>query len=95
MWNAVQYVTSGLTLVAFALAACVAIIPGPKRATAELIEKAPLEQRGPLVHKVLVQEDIDPARSLRNSSSNWPCRRLATEHNGIGRTPLSSVSWRR
>lgn len=60
MWSAIQFVTSGLTLVAFAIAAGISMYSRFNRAKADLIEKARPEERAALVQQVLVREDLDP-----------------------------------
>jgi hypothetical protein len=59
MWTEIQYVTTGLTLVAFIAAAGVALFSREKRSKADLIETAPLKERPALVEQVLRDEHID------------------------------------
>lgn len=61
MWEAIKYVSSGLTLVAFVIAAAVSLYRKQILAKAKLINLAREEDRAPLISKSLEFLEIDPS----------------------------------
>lgn len=59
MWNTIQYVTSGLTLVAFIAAAGISLFSRAKRSRADVIETARPKDRGALVEQALKDEHVN------------------------------------
>jgi hypothetical protein len=59
MWKAIQYVTSGITLVAFVVAAAVFLFSRSSRSKAHLVQTAHLKDRSTLVEQALKDELVN------------------------------------
>jgi hypothetical protein len=92
MWQAIQYVASGVTLCAFIIAAIASVIKARLKRRRELIESAPEEDRANLVARTLEFFDVDTSGLSRKQQHDIAINRLMIEWNDFGSPPWLSSS---